>query len=287
MRVLQNPSRRSGARTVVPVLTAFVSVFLVAATATAQDRTAAAGQPSPQAEAAGINRAGQAYMAWSDGARAVGTSGSPGPTAVGSVDGMDVSGWQGNVDWFSWWGQGMRFAYVKATESLSYQNPYFTQQYNGSYNVGMLRGAYHFGRPDTSSGAAQANYFVDHGGGWSADGMTLPGVLDIEYNPYGEICFGMSASRLVSWIADFADTYRARTGRDVVIYTARNWWAPCTGDSTAFSQTNPLWAADWNNSRPILFGGWSFHTFHQWTDSPLDQNRFNGSYDRLQALAYE
>ncbi len=49
----------------------------------------------------------------------------------------------------------------------------------------MIRGAYHFATPDTTSGAAQANYFVDHGGGWSRDGKTLPGALDIEWNPYG------------------------------------------------------------------------------------------------------
>ncbi|MGI8723284.1 MAG: GH25 family lysozyme [Geodermatophilaceae bacterium] len=40
----------------------------------------------------------------------------------------------------------------------------------GSYNVGMIRGAYHFARPDRSSGATQANYFASNGGGWSADG---------------------------------------------------------------------------------------------------------------------
>lgn len=72
----------------------------------------------------------------------------------------------------------------------------------------------------TRSGADQANYFVDNGGGWSADGKTLPGALDIEYNPYGDTCYSMSASELTNRIADFNATYRARTGRDVVIYTA-------------------------------------------------------------------
>lgn len=133
-----------------------------------------------------------------------------------------MSSHQGDVDWSYWWGQGNRWAYVKATEGTSYTNPYFTQQYNGSYDVGMIRGAYHFALPNVSSGAAQANFFVDHGGGWSADGKTLPGALDIEYNPYGETCFGMTAGQLVAWIDDFTTTYRARTGRDPLIYTARN-----------------------------------------------------------------
>ena len=43
--------------------------------------------------------------------------------------------------------RGVRFAYVKATEGRTYRNPYFAQQYNGSYNVGMIRGAYHFALP--------------------------------------------------------------------------------------------------------------------------------------------
>ena len=62
-------------------------------------------------------------------------------SATASVKGMDVSGWQGNVNWSSAYANGARFAYVKATEGTSYINPYFAQQYNGSYNVGMIRGA--------------------------------------------------------------------------------------------------------------------------------------------------
>jgi GH25 family lysozyme M1 (1,4-beta-N-acetylmuramidase) len=62
----------------------------------------------------------------------------------------------------------------------AYKDPKFSDNYIGATKVGLIRGAYHFGRPDTSSGAAQANFFVAHGGGWSRDGITLPGVLDIE-----------------------------------------------------------------------------------------------------------
>ncbi|MGH3446087.1 MAG: lysozyme [Nocardioidaceae bacterium] len=244
--------------------------------------------PTAQARAAGIQHRGQAQMGWRNGVDTQSTAPADALTAepqVAQVYGIDVSGWQGNVNWQSWWDAGFRFAYVKATESTSYINGYFAQQYNGSYNVGMIRGAYHFATPNTSSGAAQANYFVDHGGGWSADGKTLPGALDIEYNPYGDTCYNMSAGQLRSWIADFVATYKARTGRDVVIYTARNWWVPCMNNSTQFSQTNPLWVADYQNTPPILFGGWPFYTFHQYSGSGTDKDTFNGSYDRLIALA--
>ena len=215
-------------------------------------------------------------------------SGAAAPRSIGAlatVEGMDVASHQGNVDWASWWGQGKRFAYVKATEGTYYTNPYFAQQYNGSYNVGMIRGAYHFARPDTTSGATQANYFVDNGGGWSGDGKTLPGALDIEYNPYGATCYGLSHSAMVSWIRSFSDQYRARTGRDPVIYSTTDWWTQCTGNNGSFGGTNPLWIARYASSPGTLPAGWSVHTFWQYTSSPLDQNSFNGAYDRLQALA--
>ncbi|WP_078856516.1 lysozyme [Streptomyces sp. NBRC 109706] len=207
---------------------------------------------------------------------------------LATVEGVDVSSHQGNVAWSTLWNSGVKFAYVKATEGTGYQNPYFTQQYNGSYDIGMIRGAYHFALPNSSSGAAQATYFATHGGGWSADGKTLPGVVDLEYNPYGSTCYGLSQSAMVDWIRDFSDTYRAHTGRDVVIYTTTDWWTQCTGNNASFGNTNPLWIARYASTPGTLPAGWSFHTFWQYTSTgPTvgDHNLFNGAYDRLQALA--
>lgn len=205
-----------------------------------------------------------------------------------SVEGVDVSSHNGNVPWASLYKSGARFAYVKATEGTSYKNPNFAQQYNGSYKTGMIRGSYHFALPSNSSGAAQANYFASHGGGWSRDGKTLPGALDVEYNPYGAACYGKSTAAMVNWISDFTKTYRTRTGRDAVIYTSATWWKKCTGNSTKFSKTNPLWIPSWGSSVGSLPGGWPFHTFWQYTSTgPTvgDHNRFNGAYSRLKVLA--
>ncbi|OQO90533.1 lysozyme [Saccharomonospora piscinae] len=210
---------------------------------------------------------------------------SDGADAYATVPGIDVSSWQGNVDWDYWWGQGKRFAYVKATEGTTYENPYFAQQYNGSYNVGMIRGAYHFALPNNSSGAAQANFFVDNGGGWSADGKTLPGVIDMEYNPYGSTCYGKSQSQMAAWVRDFHDTYYSRTGRHPVIYTSTSWWNQCVGTAGDFSSTSPLWVARYASSVGELPYNWGYHTFWQYTSTPIDQNTFNGSYSRLQVLA--
>ncbi|WP_086825062.1 lysozyme [Allokutzneria sp. NRRL B-24872] len=207
------------------------------------------------------------------------------PRTGASVAGIDVSGHQGNVNWQAQWNAGKRFAYVKATEGTTFKNPYFAQQYNGSYNIGMVRGSYHFALPNKSSGAVQANFFVSNGGGWSRDGKTLPGALDIEYNPYGATCYGLSPAAMVSWIKDFSDTYHARTGRYPAIYTSTNWWSKCTGNGGDFSRTNPLWVARYNSAVGPLPHAWSVHTIWQYSEKPIDQNAFNGSYQRLQVLA--
>ncbi|WP_327289724.1 lysozyme [Streptomyces sp. NBC_01198] len=207
---------------------------------------------------------------------------------VAGTPGLDVSGYQGNVNWSSVAANGGRFAYVKASESTSYVNPYFAQQYNGSYNAGLIRGAYHFATPDTSSGAAQADYFLAHGGGWSKDGKTLPGMLDIEWNPYGATCYGLSASSMVKWILAFSNEYHAKTTRWVTIYTATSWWSQCTGNAGDFSSTNPLALANYNGSPGTMPYHWPVQTIWQFADSgvfPGDQDAFNGDFSRVQALA--
>ena len=207
---------------------------------------------------------------------------------VTQTPGLDVSSYQGNVGWSTVAANGAKFAYVKATESTNYTNPYFTQQYNGSYNVGIIRGAYHFATPNTSSGAAQADYFVAHGGGWSKDGKTLPGMLDMEWNPYGADCYGLSYSGMVNWILSFSNEYHARTSRWPVIYTATSWWSECTGSTGDFSSTNPLMLASYASSPGTMPYHWSYQTIWQFADSgtfPGDQDRFNGDYSRVQALA--
>ncbi|MFD0152291.1 lysozyme [Streptomyces sp. NPDC055721] len=219
-----------------------------------------------------------------------GRGGAPGGISVQAVqtEGVDVSGHQGNVAWSTLWNSGVKWAYVKATEGTYYKNTYFTQQYNGSYNIGMIRGTYHFATPDTTTGAAQADYFVNNGGGWSADGKTLPGVLDIEWNPYGATCYGKTQAGMVTWIRDFLNRYKARTGRDAVIYTATSWWTQCTGNYSGFAATNPLWIARYAATVGELPAGWQYYTMWQYTSSgPTvgDHNHFNGDYSRVQALA--
>ncbi|MGI5460762.1 lysozyme [Streptomyces sp. CA-249302] len=211
------------------------------------------------------------------------------PTARAvQTEGVDVSSYQRDVAWSTLWSSGVRWAYTKATEGTSYTNPYFAGQYDGAYGTGMVRGAYHFATPDSGSGTAQADYFVDHGGAWSGDGRTLPGALDIEWNPYGDSCYDLSRSEMVAWIRDFLNRYKARTGRAAVIYTSTSWWTSCTGGYTGFGTTNPLWVARYASSVGTLPAGWSSYTMWQYTSSGQtvgDHDRYNGSADGLRDFA--
>jgi GH25 family lysozyme M1 (1,4-beta-N-acetylmuramidase) len=207
---------------------------------------------------------------------------------VPQLPGIDVSSYQGNINWAAV-APYIDFSYAKATESTNYTNPYFTNQYNGPYNQGLIRGAYHFAIPNNSSGQAQADYFIKHGGGWSSDGQTLPGALDIEFNPYGSECYQLTPSQMVSWIKNFVNEYAFKEHAYPVIYTNTNWWVACTGNYGGFGQNDPLWIANYSASHGgPLPNGWGFYTFWQYADSgslPGDQDVFNGAHSRLKALA--
>jgi GH25 family lysozyme M1 (1,4-beta-N-acetylmuramidase) len=210
------------------------------------------------------------------------------PNSVPQLPGIDVSAYQGNLNWAAI-APNIDFSYAKASEGTYYTNPDFYNQYVGPYDQGLIRGAYHFANPDDSSGSAQADYFVNHGGGWSSDGLTLPGMLDIEYNPYGAECYGLSGSQMTSWIWDFVNEYAARTGAYPVIYSTNDWWNTCTSDDPGFANYDPLFIANYSASGGgPLPPGWGFYTFWQYADSgsePGDQDVFNGAYSQLQALA--
>ena len=212
--------------------------------------------------------------------------------SVPQLPGIDVSSYQGDINWASV-APHIDFAYTKATEGTYYTNPDFTNQYDGPYDYGVIRGSYHFGIPPNSSGQAQADYFISHGGGWSGDGKTLPGALDIEYNPYpssyGNECYDFTQSQMVTWISNFISEYAYREHVYPVIYSTTDWWSTCTGNYGGFASHDPLWIANYSASGGgTLPSGWGYYTFWQYADSgsqPGDQDVFNGAYSQLQTLA--
>jgi GH25 family lysozyme M1 (1,4-beta-N-acetylmuramidase) len=208
--------------------------------------------------------------------------------AASGIAGLDVSAYQTGINWSTVARNGAKFAYVKATEGTTYSSSQFASQYNGAYAAGLTRGAYHFATPNTSTGAVQATYFVNHGGNWTSDGRTLPPLLDIEYG-YNATCWGLSQAAMVAWIADFSNTVVKLTGTRPAIYSTTDWWSQCTGNNNSFS-ANPLFIARYTTaSTPgTLPASWSNWSIWQWADAgtfPGDQDVFNGSAAALKVMA--
>lgn len=285
-------TRTTQALTVIGVLGASVALTVTMTAGTASARPAPSGDPVPL----GQGYAGVGYL--QDGkdfkpdTRPLQLT----PQGVVSPDfasspppGIDVSHYQGTINWASVKAAGIQFAWIKDTEGTSYKDPDFNANYLHAYNNKVIRGAYHFARPDLSSGATQATYFANNGGAWSADNLTLPGMLDLEGG-----CYGKSVSAMQSWILDFYNTYKTKTRRDVVIYTSASWWNSCTGGWSGMSSRSPLWAASWTSAaNPVIPNGFPYATIWQYTDSgsvsgvsgAVDRDRFNGDHSRLVALA--
>ncbi|KAL8919743.1 MAG: hypothetical protein Q9208_006609 [Pyrenodesmia sp. 3 TL-2023] len=206
-----------------------------------------------------------------------------------TVQGFDISHYQANVNYRGAYNSGARFVIIKATEGTTYIDPAFSTHYTGATSAGLIRGGYHFARPASSSGATQANFFLAHGGGWSGDGRTLPGMLDIEYNPSGATCYGLSQTAMVNWISAFVNTYHSKTTRWPMIYSTNDWWTTCTGNSAAFHTTCPLVLARYSTAGPgTIPGGWPYQTIWQNSDSYAyggDSDIFNGGLAGLQKLA--
>ncbi len=96
------------------------------------------------------------------------------------VSGVDVSRYQGNIDWDVLAQQEVTFAFIKATEGSSYQDPCFQYNWEAAQDSGIYVGAYHFFSFE-SEGATQAQNFIDTVG--ELEG-SLPPVVDLEF--YGE-----------------------------------------------------------------------------------------------------
>jgi GH25 family lysozyme M1 (1,4-beta-N-acetylmuramidase) len=182
-------------------------------------------------------------------------------SAVPSTDvrGIDLPSSAQGIDWTEVAQAGYGFAQMESTEGTSYTDPGYAADLEGAKAAGLDAGGYHFAIPSDSSGTAQADYAIAHAG-YAADGHTLPITLDIEDNPSGSECYGLSDTAMVAWIKAFSTEVDTRTGRLPIIFTSPAWWATCTGGSSAFS-ANPLAVGSYGTSAPVLPSGWTTWTF--------------------------
>ena len=200
-------------------------------------------------------------------AAALALGGAPAGAATYAT-GLDVSHWNGTIDWIQVAGDGYTFLFAKATEGTTFSDITYPVNRAGTQGLGLRIGAYHFARPAGSSDAAitanaiaQADYFVNFAQPAAGD---LPPALDLETNG------GLSPAKLVLWTQSWLDEVTARTGVHALIYASPNFWKSSLGDTTAFAGNgNPLWIAHWTtNPSPLVPAadwaglGW---TFWQWT----------------------
>jgi len=95
--------------------------------------------------------------------------------------GIDVSSYQGSINWSTVYSQGVRFAYAKATEGEYFQDSTYNNNMNNGKNAGVQMGAYDFTRPDLYCPDSEADYFWNFAGGKIvADGKSLYPMADFE-----------------------------------------------------------------------------------------------------------
>ncbi|MBP5609087.1 MAG: glycoside hydrolase family 25, partial [Lachnospiraceae bacterium] len=93
------------------------------------------------------------------------------------VVGVDVSAYQGDVDWKVLSSQGISFAYIKATEGSSHTDRCFSYNWEKAAECDIRTGAYHFFSFE-SPGKTQAEHFIET---VSPVENMLPPVIDVEY----------------------------------------------------------------------------------------------------------
>lgn len=136
------------------------------------------------------------------------------------VHGVDVSRWQGPIDWYSAAGAGVRFAFIKATEGGDIADPLFADHWNGAAQAGIPRGAYHF-YYFCRTGAEQAAWFIQNA---PREAGALPPVLDIEWTQ-SRNCPGRPDPETVrAEAAAFLAIVGAHYGRRPLIYTTVDFW---------------------------------------------------------------
>ena len=197
------------------------------------------------------------------------------------LKGIDISKWQGsgfNLD------VAGDFAIIKATEGTGYVDPLCDKFYQQAKAKGLLRGVYHFARPDLgNSGAAEAEYFVKNIKGYIGDAIL---VLDYEVAPYSD-----------DWAYAFAKRVHDLTGVWPMLYasaskingvnwakTAKNCGLWIAGYPSKYNVKNPPLPSV--NDMPYGIGAWAFWAIWQYSSSAGTLDRNIANMDKAAWLKY-
>lgn len=196
------------------------------------------------------------------------------------VHGIDVSRYQGTIDWAKVAEQDVDFVFIKATEGKTFRDSQFFCNWDALRQVGIRRGAYHFFRPKTSpeAQAEQFVFMVNHEQG------DLPPVLDIE------LLDGVPPEQLVISLKIWLDIVESSFRVKPILYTNMNFY----NDYLAgHFEEYPLWIARYNRFfTPSLSGKnqWDFWQYGNkgkiaGIDGDVDFNVFRGKIDDLEKLS--
>ena len=208
-----------------------------------------------------------------------------------SILGIDVANHQGTINWSQVSAAGKVFAFVKATEGFTYDDPKFITNMTNGNNAGVKMGAYHFARPLNNSAINEANHFVSVAGAYIGAGY-LPPVLDLEDDPT-PLPNGtpLPISGLSTWVQTWMTTVENATGVAPILYTNSYYASQLSSSLNSYK----LWIANPNTSPtnpPTNIGNWTTWAFKQysWTGSvsgisgDVDLDVFNGTATEFNSL---
>jgi len=201
-----------------------------------------------------------------------------------TLDGIDVSYWQGEINWSQVANDGVDFAFVRLGDGLFF-DPEFHDNWQSAKAEGIVVGAYQYFRPGTDP-EDQANLLLQEMGALQAG--DLPPVLDVEDDD------GYPANHVVQAIHDWMAVVEPAIGREPIIYTSKYMWQSVAGDSYDFTDY-PLWAANWYVNCPDIPTPWNDWVFWQTSatgsvsgiSGDVDLDVFNGDMNDLLAFAVQ
>jgi GH25 family lysozyme M1 (1,4-beta-N-acetylmuramidase) len=198
------------------------------------------------------------------------------------VAGVDVSHWNGSIDWSAVRASGRRFAYVSIGDG-TYVDPLFATNWSQAKAAGLYRGVYQYFRASEDP-VAQANIIISRVGNLGPG--DLPVMLDLEDMD------GMSAATVTSRVRTWLTAVQRGTGRLPIIYTNSSTFDFGMGAPRGFAGY-PLFVANWQVSCPNIPNSWSSWKAWQWSATghvpgiagDVDLDVFNGGLAQLASYA--
>jgi lysozyme len=136
------------------------------------------------------------------------------------VHGVDVSRWQGDIDWARLRSQGANFAFIKATDGGDHLDPMFAKNWKGAADAGIKRGAYHFFYWCRTA-SSQADWFIRN---VPKEAGALPPVIDVEWNHQSRCKQKLSPQLVREKMQVFMDRLERHYGQKPIIYVTPDFY---------------------------------------------------------------